>query len=241
MNDDLIAVIIPSYNERKNISLLIKKILLLELNIKVVIVDDNSPDNTAELVKKIKVKNKKLILVSRSKKSGRGGAVIEGFKNALMDKNIKYFIEMDADLSHRPEDLDKLIANKGKNKIIIGSRYIKGSRIIDWPLKRKILSKIANYYIKIILGIPVNDLTNGFRCYPRKAVEEILNMKINHKGFIALSETAYQLYKKDYHFHEVPIIFEDRKRGRKFCGHNRQRKKTDQNNTYSDRLTQKKT
>lgn len=214
MNDDLIAVIIPSYNERKNISLLIKKILLLELNIKVVIVDDNSPDNTAELVKKIKVKNKKLILVSRSKKSGRGGAVIEGFKNALMDKNIKYFIEMDADLSHRPEDLEKLTANKGKNKIIIGSRYVKGSRIIDWPLKRKILSKIANYYIKIILGIPVNDLTNGFRCYPRKAVEEILNMKINHKGFIALSETAYQLYKKDYHFHEVPIIFEDRKRGK---------------------------
>ncbi len=214
MNDDLIAVIIPSYNERKNISILIKKILLLELNIKVVIVDDNSPDNTAELVKKIKVKNRKLILVSRSKKSGRGGAVIEGFKSVLMDKNIKYFIEMDADLSHRPEDLDKLIANKGKNKIIIGSRYIKGSRIIDWPLKRKILSKIANYYIKIILGIPVNDLTNGFRCYPRKAVEDILKMKINHKGFIALSETAYQLYKKNYHFQEVPIFFEDRKRGK---------------------------
>lgn len=211
---DDVAVIIPSYNEKGNIETLIKKIVKKFPNFDVFIVDDNSPDGTQHLVRTLIRKYPKIHLFVRNSKSGRGDAVVEGFKMALVNSNNKYFIEMDADLSHDPEEVDRLLNKAKDNTIVIGSRYVEGSRIINWPLYRRFLSSLANFYIRVILGVPINDFTNGFRCYPRSAINFILAENINHKGFIALSETAYKLFKRKFKFVEVPIIFRDREKGK---------------------------
>lgn len=209
-----IAIVIPSYNEKINIKVLIEKIIENAPSSGIYIVDDNSPDGTQEVVKKLTKKYPRLSLITRNSKSGRGGAVIEGFRRAFENKKLTMFIEMDADLSHAPEEIKSLIDKTKKNTVVVGSRYLKNSKIIDWPLYRRILSRLANAYIKFILGVPINDFTNGFRYYPRKAVDYLLKSNINHKGFIMLSETAYILHKKGFMFLEVPITFKDREKGK---------------------------
>lgn len=209
-----IAIIIPSFNERNNISVLIKKLINLVPNAIIFIVDDNSPDKTGEVVQKLARRNKRIKLIKRIGKGGRGSAVLAGFKEAYKNPQIQSFIEMDADLSHSPEEIKRLIGNSKKGTITIGSRYIKGSRILNWPLYRRILSKFANFYIKLILGIKINDFTNGFRSYPRTSIEVLTQAKLSNKGFIALSEMAYILHLKGFKFLEVPITFKDRESGK---------------------------
>jgi dolichol-phosphate mannosyltransferase len=209
-----VAIIIPAYNEKENIQILIEQINKYVKNPAIYIVDDNSPDKTKYLVKKLAAKNKNIHLIVRNKKSGRGGAVLEGFKHALKNKSIQYIVEMDADLSHAPNEIQRLLSKRNKNTLVIGSRYIPGSKIINWPARRVFLSHLANMYIRAILGVKINDFTNGFRCYTREAAEILLKKKIEHKGFITLSETAYFLSKHGYFFEEVPITFRDRKRGK---------------------------
>lgn len=208
-----IAIVIPSFNERSNISILIKKLTKFLPGAFIFVVDDNSPDKTGEAVRAL-MKNKRIKLIQREGKSGRGGAVLEGFKEAFKNPNIKIFVEMDADLSHLPEEINKLTKSSKKNTITIGSRYIKGSKILNWPIYRRILSKFANYYIRAILGIKMNDFTNGFRAYPRDSVKILVQAKLSNKGFIALSEIAYLLHKKNFKFQEVPITFKDREAGK---------------------------
>jgi len=209
-----VAIIIPSFNEKDNIAILIRKLIKILPRAFIFVVDDNSPDKTGEIVQEFARTNRRIKLLKRNGKGGRGGAVLAGFKEAFKNSEIQSFIEMDADLSHSPEEIKSLTKSIKENTIIIGSRYIKGSKVLNWPLYRRVLSKFANFYIKLILGIKVNDFTNGFRCYPRASIRVLTKTNLSNKGFIALSEMAYILHLKGFKFLEVPITFKDRESGK---------------------------
>ena len=206
-----IAIIIPAYKENENIFRLIKKIKSIIPESYIYIVDD-SPKK--KLIKK-KLKNN-INFFYRNKKLGRGSAVIYGLKKAILKKNINIFIEMDADFSHNPTELKKKINFFKKNKLdlLIASRYISKSRIINWPYSRKILSFLANFIAKQLLRVPVTDYTNGFRIYSKKSAQVIINEcgKIGD-GFIILSEILFKIYSHNLKISELPTIFVNRKRG----------------------------
>lgn len=210
------SVIIPSFNEAKNVQLLIRKIYVYLPDAKVIVVDDSNHKENEELKKNLKLENKNIMVVSRHKKLGRGSAVINGMKEMLKNRSIKYFFEMDADLAHDPKDFQKFFTSMNSNKaaLVIGSRYLSKSRIIKWPMKRLILSKIINFFINIWLGLKLSDYTNGFRLYNLKAVEFLTKIHLKEKGFIALSEIAYKLRANNFKISEVPITFTDRDYGK---------------------------
>ncbi len=209
-----ILVIIPTYNEVDNICNLVKSILSINSNINALVVDDNSPDGTSNEVKKLIKKNKRAHLIKREKKDGRGSAVLEGIKYGIRSRiNYDKIVEMDADFSHRPEDFMKLIDKSKSADVVIGSRYHPESKILNWPLRRKIISRLSNIYARLILGIPIKDYTNGYRVYSRKAADVIIKFNIKLKGYIVLSEIAYKLYKQGFTFAEVPTVFINRKKG----------------------------
>ncbi len=209
-----IGIVIPAYNEKENILKLIKKIRN-NLNCLIIVVDDSADFYTQKILKKSKIKNIKYF--NRGKKSGRGSAVLFGFKKLIkIKKNINCLIEMDADLSHSPSELKRNISYFYKNSLdlLIGSRYLLESKIINWPLSRRILSKLSNMLAKILLGVPVNDYTNGYRFYSRSAAKTII-LKCNKTGggFIILSEIILILWKKNYKISEIKSIFRNRVRG----------------------------
>lgn len=206
-----ILIIIPSYNESQNIIQLIDILLLENTNTDILVIDDSS-DNTAELVKNKQIAESRLFLIKRPFKSGRGSAILEGFKFALA-KDYQLIAEMDADFSHDPHEFKSLVAVAGNNTLVIGSRYLKDSKIVGWSLSRRIFSKLANCYARIILQIPIHDYTNGYRIYGREALEKLNISKIKSGGYIALSEISYALFKKMVKFIEVPTLFINRKRG----------------------------
>lgn len=209
-----VAVIIPTYNEKDNILKLMGQIQKDVGMVNIFVVDDNSPDGTKNLVEQYIKKHPKYIsMITRTSKSGRGGAVIAGLSEAMKNPVIDYFIEMDADFSHTPLAMNALLSNCHSNTVAIASRYVEGSTISGWPLIRRISSKLANIYIRAMLGVQVRDCTNGYRCYSRKAVSLILKSKVQHKGFIALSETLYLLSTRGFSFVEVPFHFFDREAG----------------------------
>lgn len=177
------VVIIPTYNEIGNINNTLNKIENLSVNFNIIIVDDNSPDGTAQLVNKIidsKKLKSKITLINRKEKNGLGSAYIEGFKKAL-NQNYDYIFQLDCDGSHDPNELIKLreILISEHKDIVVGSRYIKGITVINWPLSRLLLSIFANIYVKIITGLPVNDSTGGFNGYNKKALSSIIKNKIS--------------------------------------------------------------
>lgn len=213
-NQPLLAVIIPTFNEAENI---IKLLRAVRRNIgsddKIIVVDDDSPDGTTRLVKNYAKHVKDTYLVSRKNKRGRGSAVIDGFIYAARFAP-DYFIEMDADFSHKPEDIPRLLSEVQKGKdVVIGSRYLNESKIENWPIKRRIFSRLANLYAKLVLQVPIADYTNGFRIYSRQAVKFLLSQKLSSAGYILLSETAYKLKEAGFTFGEIPIVFINRKRG----------------------------
>jgi len=216
MTDEIsLAIIIPTFNEVHNVEKLINSINKeVSYALKIIIVDDNSPDGTSGLVHNITKHKKNVFLIKRKAKGGRGSAVITGFKFAMKFKP-DYFIEMDADFSHRTQDLPHLLLSAIQNKhdIVIGSRYLNKSKIYNWSVKRKIFSRLANFYAKSVLQVPISDYTNGFRIYSNKAIAFLMTKKIESVGFIVLSETAYLLNKANFKFGEIPIIFVNRKRG----------------------------
>jgi len=202
-----IAVVIPSYNEVQNIPILIKGINRELYGAKIVIVDDSSKSENAKLKSFVK-KHKNIKLISRFKKSGRGSAVLEGFKEALKDKNVNYIFEMDSDLAHDPKEFDRFIKKtKGKYDLIIGSRYLPGGKIKNISKDRTILSRLINKFLYFWLGMHLSDHTSGFRLYSRKSVEYLLRSEIKSKGFITLSETAYKLFLAGFLITEVPITW----------------------------------
>lgn len=207
-----LAIIIPTYNEANNIVRLIAKLLKVIPDAYIYVVDDSSPDGTYVSILKCFPKNNKIFVFKRTEKNGRGSAVIYGLKHALKNNNIAYFVEMDADFSHDPVDITHMLKSIKSNDIVIASRYISGSKIINWPLSRRVFSRVSNYWAKIILGIPINDYTNGFRVYSRKSLELISLDSITTKGFIVLSDIAYRQHRLGLKFLEVPSTFVNRKR-----------------------------
>ena len=207
------AIIIPTYNEADNIAKLVEMVLAVDNEFDVIVVDDNSPDGTSERVRNKFASNPRVSIITRTKKDGRGGAVIEGIKFALNKGVYKKILEMDADFSHDPAELYSVIQKSNEVDVVIGSRYLPKSRIEGWPLQRKVFSKAANLYAKTLLRIPISDYTNGYRCYSIEAAKSIEQAEIKSKGYIVLSEIAYQLFKKGFKFGEVPTVFVNRKRG----------------------------
>tara|TARA_B100000575_G_C23124160_1_gene651031 strand:- start:1723 stop:2445 length:723 start_codon:yes stop_codon:yes gene_type:complete len=209
-----IGIVIPAYNEKENILKLIKGIRKY-LDCLIIIVDDSSNTDTQKILIKNKIKN--LRYFNRGKKSGRGSAVLFGFKKLIeFRKDINCLIEMDADLSHSPTELKRNLTFFYKNSIdlLIASRYLKQSSIINWPTSRKILSKLSNILARLLLGVPVRDYTNGFRFYSKSAAKTIIS-KCNKTGggFIILSEIILILWKSGYKISEVKTIFRNRTRG----------------------------
>lgn len=208
------AVIIPTYNESDNIKKLIQAVKShIGRQDKIIIVDDNSPDGTGQIAAKLAAKIKNLEVVHRKGKEGRGSAVLAGFKY-VQKFSPDYLIEMDADFSHKPQDLPRLKRAIGRGgDVVIGSRYLAKSRIYNWPLTRRIFSKLSNFYASLVLNVPISDYTNGFRIYSQKAIHFLLSQKLESRGYILLSETAYKLHRAGFKFGQVPIVFVNRKRG----------------------------
>ena len=208
------VVIIPTYNEIENIENIIRAVFSLNKSFHILIVDDNSPDKTAGKVVELQSEFKdQLFLENREKKAGLGTAYVFGFKWAL-NKNYDYIFEMDADFSHNPADLEKLYqACEEGAEVAIGSRYVTGVNVVNWPLSRVLLSFFASYYVKKITGMKIHDATAGFMCYRRNVLETINIDKIKFIGYAFQIEMKYRAYCKKLKIVEVPIIFTDRTMG----------------------------
>ena len=212
MSDSLI--IIPTYNEKENIENIIRKIFSLEKLFHILIVDDNSPDGTATIVEKLKTEfSSSLSIIKRKGKLGLGTAYISGFKWAI-EKEYQFIFEMDADFSHNPNDLIKLYNATVKNGgLAIGSRYINGVNIVNWPMNRLLISFFASKYVKFITGMPIHDSTAGFKCYKRKVLETINLKRIRFVGYAFQIEMKFNVWKHGFNIVEVPVIFTDRSEG----------------------------
>jgi dolichol-phosphate mannosyltransferase len=207
-------VIIPTYKERENIEAIVKSISSQAIDFDILIIDDSSPDGTADIVKELQKSFHNLYLVERPGKMGLGTAYIAGFKWALK-KGYNYVYEMDADFSHDPQDLLKLYKACSENgaDLAIGSRYICGVNVVNWPLSRVLMSYVASIYVRMITGMKIMDTTAGFKCYKKEVLENIRLDKIKSVGYGFQIEMKFKTWKMGYKIVEVPIIFTDRKLG----------------------------
>jgi dolichol-phosphate mannosyltransferase len=213
MSDSII--IIPTYNERENLEKMVRKVFSLKKDFHLLIVDDNSPDGSAQIVKDLQKEFLgKLHLEERKGKLGLGTAYIHGFKWALKN-NYEYIFEMDCDFSHNPNDLIKLYNACAKDgaDLAIGSRYITGVNVVNWPMGRVLMSYYASAYVRFITGMKIRDTTSGFKCYRRKVLETIKLNKIKFKGYAFQIEMKFTAYKLGFNIVEIPIIFTDRLEG----------------------------
>jgi len=212
-------VVIPTYNEADNIPQLVPRILALGREFEVLIVDDNSPDGTAGLVKLMQDTDKRVHLIERPAKLGLGTAYVAGFKYALQD-DFEFVFEMDADFSHDPNELPRLLQKAKDYDLVIGSRYVSGVNVVNWPMRRLMLSLLANMYTRYVTGMPVRDATGGFKCYRRRVLESIKLDAINSNGYAFQIETNFLAWKKGFRVCEIPIVFVDRCVGvSKMSGH----------------------
>lgn len=205
-------VVIPTYNEADNIPTLVPKILAFGKHFEVLVVDDHSPDDTAGIVKMLRDTDPRVHLIERSEKLGLGTAYVAGFKYAL-ERGFDFVFEMDADFSHDPNDLPKLLHKAEEYDLVIGSRYVSGVNVVNWPMRRLMLSYLANMYTRYITGMPVRDATGGFKCYRRKVLESIDLDSIHSNGYAFQIETNYIAWKKGFRVCELPIVFVDRRVG----------------------------
>ncbi len=213
MQDTL--VIIPTFNEKENIERIIRSTFSQEKSFDILVVDDNSPDGTSDIVKTLQKEfSKNLFLEIRKEKNGIGSAYIHAFKWAL-ERNYDYFIEMDADYSHNPKDLIRLYESCSKHgaDLSIGSRYSKGVNVVNWSMKRVLLSYFASKYVQFVTGIPIHDTTAGFVCYKRKVLETIKLNKIRFVGYAFQIEMKFKAWKHGFNLKEVSVIFTDRTLG----------------------------
>ena len=204
-----ILAISPTYNEKKNISELINRISQLPLEVDLLIVDDNSPDGTADIVKDIMIQNKNTHILERENKLGLGTAYCEGFQWAL-DRGYDLIVQIDADLSHNPDDILRMVEMSKSSDLVIGSRYIGGVNVINWPMRRLLLSYFANLYAKFIIRFPIKDSTGGFKCFHRKVLESIDLKTINSQGYSFQIEMNFLAWVKGFKIQEIPIVFTDR-------------------------------
>lgn len=202
----------PTYNEKENLETMIQRLMLLPYEIHVLVVDDNSPDGTGDIADKLAQDNPKVHVLHRQGKLGLGSAYIFGFKWTLQHTDIQYIMEMDCDFSHNPDYVPDLInpVVNDEADLVIGSRYIRGVNVVNWPLKRLLLSYFASIYTRVITGLPVHDATAGFKCFRRHVLETIKLDKIRSDGYSFQIEMHFFTWKKGFRILETPIVFVDR-------------------------------
>lgn len=206
-------VIIPTYNEKENIEDIVHQILEKDSSIDVLIVDDNSPDGTGEMADKMTKENSRILVMHREKKAGLGTAYKAGFKYAL-ENGYDHIFEMDADFSHDPKYILRFLEAIKEADLVLGSRYISGVNVINWPMSRLLLSYYANVYSRWVTGLPVKDATGGFKCFRRKVLETIELDEVKSEGYSFQIEVSFRAWKKGFKIKEIPIVFEDRREGK---------------------------
>ena len=206
-------IIIPTYNELENIQKMIPEIFgLYENNLDILVIDDNSPDGTGRFVEELSKNNNRVKIIRREKKSGLGTAYVEGFKFALKN-DYDFIFEMDADFSHDPKEIRNFLKAIKDYDLVLGSRYASGISVVNWPMRRLILSYLANLYTRIITGLPVKDATGGFKCFRRQVLESINFDKVKSNGYAFQIEITFKAWKNGFTILEIPIIFIDRTTG----------------------------
>src|SRR5277367_5706295 len=210
MNETL--VIVPTYNERENLPLLAERLLRLPVPVDLLVVDDNSPDGTGKLADELVARHPAIHVLHRAQKQGLGRAYCAGFAWAL-EHGYEFIMEMDGDFSHNPDDIPKFIAAAQTADLVLGSRYKDGIRVINWPLRRLMLSTAAAQYVKIILGMPFTDPTGGFKCFRRRALQSIDLNKVRSNGYSFQIELTHNIWRQGMKVVEIPIIFTERFHG----------------------------
>lgn len=212
--DAKVFVVIPTYNERDNVTNLIPIILKKGRNVKVLVVDDNSPDGTAEVAADMSRADNRVALIRRPKKMGLGTAYVAGFKWVLANSNAEYIFEMDGDFSHNPDRIPDFIRKTEEgNDVVIGSRYLKGVSVVNWPIRRLMLSYWASKYAGFVTGIPLHDQTSGYKCFRRQVLETIELDRLGADGYAFQIELNFWAYREGFRLAETPIIFEERRAG----------------------------
>lgn len=207
-----ILVVTPTYNESENIESFIQQVLSQHQDIEMLIVDDNSPDGTGNLVENISRQNSRIHLLRRPKKMGLGTAYVEGFKYAIAN-SFDFVFEMDADFSHNPAEIPHFLDKAKTYDLVVGSRYTNGVRVVNWPIRRLILSYAANLYTRVITGMPLKDATGGFKCFRRQVLEAINLDMVHSNGYAFQIEMNFKAWRKGFKVCEHPIIFFDRRSG----------------------------
>ena len=207
-----VLVIIPTYDERENIQVVIPRVLAQDRKIEVLVVDDGSPDGTADVVKGMMEKNKRIHILERSGKQGLGAAYVAGFRYALRE-GYDLIFEMDADLSHDPEEISRFLEAMKDHDLVIGSRYVQGVNVVNWPMSRLLLSWMANLYTRVVTGLPVRDATSGYKCFRREVLEAVDLDNIRSDGYSFQIEMHFKAWKKGFRLKEISIVFVDRKVG----------------------------
>ena len=217
MNKTLIVM--PTYNERENLPRMVQRLLLLPVKVDVLVVDDNSPDGTGKLADDFVAQHPEVHVLHREEKNGLGRAYLAGFKWAL-ERDYEFVFEMDGDFSHNPDDVPAFLDAAKNADLVLGSRYVNGIRIINWPLHRLMLSKGAAAYVKLITGMPITDPTGGYKCFSRRALLALNLEAVQSNGYSFQVELTHKLWRQGFRVAEVPIIFTERVQGHsKMSGH----------------------
>jgi dolichol-phosphate mannosyltransferase len=205
-------VVMPTYNEADNLTEIVQEVLSQDESIEILVVDDNSPDGTGEAAEKLAAHESRVHVFHRHKKLGLGSAYVTGFKYALKE-GYDYIFEMDSDFSHDPEEIPNFLSKIKDFDLVIGSRYIYGVSVINWPMSRLLLSYLANLYARVVVGAKVKDLTGGFKCFRRRVLESIDLDRVRSDGYAFQIEVNYKTYSKGFRIAEIPIIFVERRAG----------------------------
>lgn len=205
-------VVIPTYNEMENLPLIVPDVLGQDERLSILIVDDNSPDGTGRLADEMAAANPRLHVLHREAKQGLGKAYLAGFKWAL-ERDYDRIFEMDADFSHNPKYLPAFLAETESVDLVLGSRYVSGVNVVNWPMGRLLLSYYANVYARIVTGLPVRDATGGFKCFRREVLESLNFDLVGSNGYAFQIEMSFRVWKKGFRIKEIPIVFTDREHG----------------------------
>jgi dolichol-phosphate mannosyltransferase len=206
-------VIVPTYNEQENLPRLAETLLSLEIDLGLLVVDDNSPDGTGKIADSLAAADSRVMVLHRPGKQGLGTAYVQGFLYGLERTEARFLVQMDADFSHNPMKVPELIATAREGAVAIGSRYVPGGGVKNWGLGRRILSRGGSLYARTILGLPINDVTGGFKCWPREVLEDISLGSVKSNGYAFQAEMSYRARRRGHKLKEIPITFVDRRVG----------------------------
>lgn len=208
-------IILPTYNEKENVESIVQEIFKQNIaDLGIIIVDDNSPDGTGKIADELTKNDSRISVIHRTQKMGLGTAYVQGFKKVLVDSEAQYIFEMDADFSHSPKYLPRFLEAAQDNDLVLGSRYIPGGGVSNWGLLRRAISWFANFTVRVILGVPIKDLTGGYKCFRRRVLERINLDNVESNGYNFQIEISYKVFKQGFGIKEIPIIFEERRGGR---------------------------